>query len=304
MRRYLARVARWIVNKCCPALYRDLRLAEYAKQWLLPRPSPNADNYVPSHLIGCQPRLLSVEEQLKRLRAWKDAQHQELYRQLRNDSRINTGFLGRSWLGGSALHNGYYPTPDAEIYASMILDLQPDRIVEVGSGFSTLIARRAIGYAGLGTRLTVIDPAPRTEVEGVADEVIRRPVEESGLCEREWGEEDMLFIDSSHVTRARGDIPYLFCRLIPKLPPRVCVHVHDVFIPWDYPTNYDAFCYSEQYVLYALLAGTAKYRTLLSTHYLSRQHSAQMQELFGPLAARDALFFGASFWFRVGADAA
>ena len=31
--------------------------------------------------------------------------------------------------------NGFFLTPDAEVYASMILDRRPRRIIEVGSGF-------------------------------------------------------------------------------------------------------------------------------------------------------------------------
>jgi hypothetical protein len=66
--------------------------------------------------------------------------------------------------------DGFYPTPDAEIYAAMILDIGPLQIVEVGSGYSTLIARRAIQYATLPTKLAVIDPSPRTEIGELAPE--------------------------------------------------------------------------------------------------------------------------------------
>jgi hypothetical protein len=77
------------------------------------------------------------------------------------------------------------------------------------------------------------------------------------------------------------------------------VHVHDIFIPYEYPTNYDELCYTEQYLLHCLLSGSSRYQTLLSTHYLSRNYHAQMQQTFGEKVGRDPLFSGASYWFQV-----
>ena len=218
---------------------------------------------------------------------------------LRNDPRINCPFNGKSYLGGTCLHNGWYPTPDAEIYASMINEARPDRIVEIGSGFSTHIARRAIEYGRLDAPLTVIDPAPRTDVEQIADKVIYERVEDARLDAMGLTGRSILFIDSSHVTRPRGDVPYLYCEVLPQLPAGTIVHVHDIFIPYDYPTNYDRLLWTEQYVLHALLADSARYRVLLATQFLSRTHAAAMQATFGPEVGVDDLFYGASFWFQV-----
>ena len=71
------------------------------------------------------------------------------------------------------MQNDWFATPDAEAYASMICDMRPSQIIEVGGGFSTLIARRAIDYLGLPTQLVVVDPEPRTTVTHVADVLIR-----------------------------------------------------------------------------------------------------------------------------------
>ena len=68
--------------------------------------------------------------------------------------------------------NGLFLTPDAEVYSSMILDRRPRRIIEVGSGFSTLTARKTIQYAGYPTKLVASDPCPRTNVQAVTDELI------------------------------------------------------------------------------------------------------------------------------------
>jgi hypothetical protein len=219
---------------------------------------------------------------------------------LRNDPEINCPFDGvTSYLGTTCLHNGWYPTPDAEIYASMIYDFRPDQIVEVGSGFSTLIARQSLEFAQHKVPLTVIDPAPRTNVEQAADKVIYERVEDSKLEKFALTGRSLLFIDSSHITRPRGDVPYLYCEVLPQLPAGTIVHIHDVFIPYDYPSCYDYLCWTEQYVLHALLAQSPRYRTLLSTQYLSRHHTAAMQATFGPQVGADNLFYGASYWIQI-----
>lgn len=277
----------------------DANLLSFIRQYVLPTPSETYDHYVPSRQIGTQGLQLNDEEQLSRLEKWRGPAYQQLYRQLRNDEVINCPFNGKSYLGGTCLHNGWYPTPDAEIYASMIYDFRPDKIVEVGSGFSTLIARRALQYSQLDSPLTVIDPSPRTDVAQTADRVIYERVEDTKLDQIGLTRRSLLFIDSSHITRPRGDVPYLYCEVLPKLASGSIVHIHDVFLPFDYPTCYDHLCWTEQYVLQALLSDTLRYHTLFATHYMTRLHTADMQKTFGPEVGTDNFFFGASYWIQI-----
>jgi hypothetical protein len=270
---------------------------QYARTWLHPRTSGVNDYYTPSIFLGHEGIDLRITEQLGRLDAWRSERYQDLFSELRQDPTINTGWLGKKGL--AELHNGYYPTPDAEIYAAMILDTKPRQIVEVGCGYSTLVARRAIRYAALPTKLTVIDPSPRTGVDSVVDEIVNSFAEDSGLDHRAWAANDILFIDSSHICRSRGDVPFLFCQVLPKLPIGVFVHVHDIFIPYDYPTNYDDLCYTEQYLLYCILSGSARYSTVLATHYLSRNHPKPMQQVFSSKVGASDLYNGASYWLQV-----
>jgi hypothetical protein len=293
----LRNLARSAGRRLSPALADDMRLARYVKQWVLPRDTGTKEYYVPSHVLGHAGFDLHLQDQLARISRWNDGQYQRLFRNLREDSAINTGLNGRSF-GTAALHNGYYPTPDAEIYAAMILDYRPEEVIEVGSGFSTLIARHAIRYGNTGSKLTVIDPEPRTNVSSAADEVILSFVEDSDIVQRSWNPRSILFIDSSHICRSRGDLPYLFCQVLPNLPIGMVVHVHDIFLPYDYPTNYDHLCYTEQYLLHCLLSSSARYRTIISTYNLSRNR-AEMQQTFGEKVGRDPLFPGASYWFEV-----
>jgi hypothetical protein len=279
-----------------PEVRTELNLARYARDWILPAPAaePDEQPFVPRGVLGCPEVEAALPGQLALLDSWRSMRHQALFALLRNDPAINTLRLGEA-----ALHNNYYPTPDAEIYAAMILDRKPGRIIEVGSGFSTLVARAAINFCGYDTRIVVIDPCPRTDVHAAADEVILSPVENSALAQFAWSSDDLLFIDSSHICRARGDLPCLFCRVVPALPSGMTVHVHDVFLPFDYPNNYDERGYTEQYLLHCLLQASHRYRTLLATHWLSRQHGSSVRSVFGEAVGHDPLYFGASFWFSV-----
>ncbi len=275
----------------------DQQLVNYIRNAVMP-PKVPAD-YDPRGWVGAHGIDLHEADQLARIARWQAEPYQQLFRELRSDPKINCGFAGQNYLGGTCLHIGWYPTPDAEIYAAMIHDFQPDQIVEVGSGFSTLIARRALDFVGSPAPLTVIDPQPRTDVRQAAKRVVLERVEDCDWRELQLTERSLLFIDSSHITRPRGDVPYLYCQVLPQLPRGTVVHVHDVFIPYDYPTCYDALCWTEQYVLHALLGNNARYRTLLATSYLCNDHAAEMQATFGPQVGAVNIFFGASYWMQI-----
>jgi hypothetical protein len=280
-----------------PAVSDDAqRLADYAREHVVPRPPVDRDGqpWVPLSQVGHAGIDLQEAQQLALIEKWKAEAHQALIASLRNNPSINT-----QRLGGPTVANGWYNTPDAEIYASMILDRQPGQIVEVGAGFSTRVARAAIGHAGLQTRITIVDPEPRTDVASAADSLVVRPVEQSGLAERDWSPGDFLFIDSSHICRTRGDVPFLFCQVVPRLPPGVVVHVHDIYLPFDYPNNQDHLWYTEQYVLLALLAHSPRYRTVLTSHWLSRTHGDRMRAVLGPEVGRDTRHYGGCYWFEI-----
>jgi hypothetical protein len=271
-----------------------LRFADYAREWAYPRNLPEGNHVinVPERYFGHEGIDLNEDAQLATLRGWKDL-NPALIETLRKDPRINTKGLGRP-----LVHNGMYHTPDAEIYASMILQYNPPQIIELGGGFSSLIARKTLQSQARPGRLVVIDPQPRTDVDNVVDVVIRQFVEDVDLKTLHIERGTILFIDSSHICRAGGDIPLLFCKIIPSLPAGVLVHVHDIFLPFDYPYSYQKQLWNEQYVLHALLAHAQKFNVVFATHFMTRTHLKEMQEVFGQAVGVDKDTFGASFWFR------
>lgn len=152
-----------------------------------------------------------------------------------------------------------------------IASRRPSLYVEVGSGYSTRIVRRAIRDNQLPTRIHSIDPHPRAEIDALCDRIIRERLERSDLSFLEdLGPGDMLFIDSSHRCFMNSDVTVFFLELLPRLKPGVIVHIHDIYLPLDYIPERGHWFYSEQYLLAAsLLAGHKNFAVLCPNNYVS-----------------------------------
>jgi hypothetical protein len=170
------------------------------------------------------------------------------------------------WLGGLdtfALY-GFVATGNAKRY------------IEVGSGYSTKVARRAIKDHALRTTIVSIDPNPRAGIDHLCDEAIRQPLEQ---CDLKIFEQlhagDILFTDGSHRSFMNSDVTVFFLEILPRLKPGVLVHLHDIFLPLDYPPygelkHYPHRYWSEQYLLAAsLLAGHSSYEVVLPNAYIN-----------------------------------
>lgn len=178
----------------------------------------------------------------------------------------------------------------------------PARIIEVGSGFSSLlmadINRRFLGGR---CRLTCVEPFPRpfltSGVPGVA-ELIERKVQDVPLALFETlQEDDVLFIDSSHVSKTGSDVNYLYFEVLPRLVPGVKVHIHDIFLPNEYLKDWVLTAHrswNEQYVLRALLMYSSAFRVLFGNSYAF----TKMPELVKSALAhpKGHAFAGGSFW--------
>jgi hypothetical protein len=186
---------------------------------------------------------------------------------------------------GPLAANRFFAGGDAEAAYAMIKDLRPKRVIEIGSGSSTHIMRRAASDAGLDLHITCIDPEPRREIESVADVVERRSVLETdpAALAGKLMSGDLLFIDGSHYAFNGTDAPFLLLEVLPLLQPGVVVHVHDIMLPYEYDALFSERNYNEQYLVAALLLGGSDWEPLLPVYWLSRAgHMAH----------------GASFWMR------
>ena len=200
--------------------------------------------------------------------------------------------------------NKWLPAPDAVASYCLLGLSKPKRYVEVGSGYSTKFARRAIRDLGLATKITSIDPHPRAEVDALCDTVLRQPLQDltdtAAFDQLESG--DILFIDCSHVCLTNSDVAVAFLEILPRLKPGVRVQVHDILLPYDYPPQWGDRYYSEQYLLaFALLEGSAGFEVMLPNAYVSGD--AELSAVLAPLWRHPAMAGvdgggGMSFWLR------
>jgi hypothetical protein len=202
-------------------------------------------------------------------------------------------------LGQPAWENDYWGTLDALAQCSALRKRNPELYVEIGSGWSTLFARRAIDDFGLRTKIVSIDPSPRAEVDASCDEVIRQRLEDVdvALFDR-LGPGDILLFDGSHTALMNSDATVVFLEVMPRLERGVLLGIDDVFLPWDYHPTWVSRIYGEQYLLAAFLLGGAAGWTVRFPAWWLVEHSA-LNARFEPLWPIVENRFGrhaASFW--------
>jgi predicted O-methyltransferase YrrM len=190
---------------------------------------------------------------------------------------------------------------DGDALYALLRNARPARVVEIGSGFSTLLIAETLRENGSG-ELIVIDPFPGDAVRGLMEpaRLVAAPVQEAGLeVFAELGAGDVLFVDSSHVLRMGGDVQHLFLEVFPRLAQEVLVHVHDVFLPRDYPRALvvdKRFFWTEQYLLQAFLAFNGAFEVVLALAYLHDRHPERLEAAFA--ANRRDRYLPGSFWMR------
>jgi len=200
---------------------------------------------------------------------------------------------------GFYLQNGWFGPVDAEILYSFVRHFKPARILEIGSGFSTRVVHRAILDGSLKTKLTCIDPMPRASVLSYADEYVESVVENvpaSNLVNG-LGAHDILFIDSSHVIKTGGDITFLFLEIMPQLKPGVIIHIHDIFLPFEYPKHFVdmRIGWTEQYLLHGFLAYNRNYEILWPAYYMWQENR---EAVLDSIPVRDVKRDPSSFWIK------
>ncbi len=134
--------------------------------------------------------------------------------------------------------------------------------------------------------------------------IIREKVERLDLSLfKELSQNDILFIDSSHVIRTQGDVVFEYLNIIPSLAKGVIVHCHDIFLPREYPLfwidGWKRF-WNEQYLLQALLAYSTRYKPLLSLNFLAHNYRSDLEKCC-PIFQRkkEKAKEPFSFWFQI-----
>jgi len=173
--------------------------------------------------------------------------------------------------------NVFFNGFDAAVYYSLIRHLQPQRIVEIGGGYSTQMADQALRANGKG-KLTCIEPYPEARLidAKLNVELIQKRVEEIDVdFFSRLENNDILFIDSSHTVKFGSDVCFEFLEVLPILKPGVWIHVHDIFFPHDYPAEWllkRRLALNEQYLLEAFLSFNARFSVELANYWLCLDH--------------------------------
>lgn len=198
--------------------------------------------------------------------------------------------------------NGFFPGLDIAVLFSLLGMRKPARYIEVGSGNSTKVAALAKRHFKLEMEIVSVDPMPRAEIDALADRIVRKPFEQVDLTlftSLEPG--DVLFIDNSHRMLPNSDVTVFFMEVLPRLKPGVLVHIHDIYLPYDYPQFMCDRFYSEQYPLAMWLLAAPERAKVVMPNYFASQDSA-LDAILNPLWSRSELQgverHGGSFWFE------
>ena len=212
---------------------------------------------------------------------------------------------------GYFYNNGYFGFIDALIAHCMVRNFRPRHIIEIGSGYSSLVLRRALNlnYPKVpkrGGELICIDPSPRCKIIEHVDKYIPESVQHVDVeIFQLLSKNDILFIDSSHICEPESDVSYIFFNILPKLKPGVLIHIHDITFPKDYPHSYivnQLRGYNEQYILLAFLLYNKSFEILWGTSYARETMIKQLnsdktlQEVIPKEVLRK--FSGSSFWMQ------
>lgn len=175
------------------------------------------------------------------------------------------------------LNNGAFESGDAEYWYQIIRLKKPRHIIEIGSGNSTLMAIKAIkrnqaDEPPYQCKHVCIEPYENSWLEKTGVSIMRSKVEDLDVSFfSELAENDILFIDSSHMIRPEGDVLFEYLELLPSLNRGVIVHVHDIFTPRNYLNQWlinEVRFWNEQYLLEAFLTQNNSWKIIGSLNYL------------------------------------
>lgn len=197
--------------------------------------------------------------------------------------------------------NSQFSWLDSRVLFAVLRELRPQRMIEIGSGFSSLLAadvnRRFLSGE---LDLICIEPYPRPflckGVRGIS-RLIESRVQDVPLDTfASLGAGDILFIDSSHVSKTGSDVNFIYFEVLPRLRPGVIVHIHDIFLPGDYPKHWVielGIHWNEQYLVRAMLMDTHGFEVIFGCAYALERFPDLVRKILG-----GDLYGGGSLWLR------
>lgn len=200
--------------------------------------------------------------------------------------------------------NGFFGYADAVFLFCLMRWARPRRIIEVGSGFTSFVMLDTNErFFDNQIRFTFIEPYDErlrsrlTERDLAVTEIIARRVQDVELTRfDELQANDILFIDSSHVSKVGSDVNRILFEILPRLTPGVLVHFHDVFYPFEYPRSWieDGRAWNEDYLLRAFLQFNSAFKIRIWDQFLAMFHADRLKETM-PLCLKNP---GGSLWLQ------
>lgn len=222
-----------------------------------------------------------------------------------NDHKVLKAF-------GYSSADGTFGCGSREFYYAMIRRFKPRNIIEIGAGNSSLICLAALqkNYeeTGIKTNFTSIEPFPspnilktqRADYDFVNYKLLLEKLQVvDPIIFQSLEANDILFVDSSHVYKQGSDVEYEFLKVYPTLKPGVLVHIHDIFIPFDYPLVWNKryfHFWNEQYFLETFLLCNHSFRTLAGLCMVNHEQAEVFLENIRGYNKDD---FSGSFWMQV-----
>ncbi len=206
-------------------------------------------------------------------------------------------------------NNGYFSLADARLLNYIIRKYQTKNIIEIGSGLSTCVMLDTNNYnLDYDLDITCIEPYPKRLIENIKEckigvkegnniclyQDIVQNVDLNLFAKLE--ENDILFIDSSHVAKVGSDVIYEYFDILPVLKPGVIIHIHDMFYPFEYPEEWikQGRAYNELYIVRALLMDNKKYKIIFFNDMMIKKYYEQYQKSW----MKDYPIFGGSLWLQ------
>lgn len=179
---------------------------------------------------------------------------------------------------------------DLEFLYCMIRLLKPKSFIEIGAGWSSRIALQAMlrnRKEGHNCKHTIIEPYRGEcfpELFKEAQNEIKKPVQEVpvNIFDR-LSLNDILFIDTSHISKYGSDVNYLYFHIIPRVGAGCYIHIHDIFIPNEYHEEWvftKNLFFDEQYLVTAFLMYNSEFRIRIAAQYLSQKYRDRINRFF------------------------
>lgn len=204
------------------------------------------------------------------------------------------------------IQNDFFGAGDATILSCMIRRFLPKRIIEVGSGFSSAVILDTIGMSDAleKTECTFVEPNPErlhsllSDADRARTEIISREVQSVPLSRFEaLSANDILFLDTTHVSKTGSDVNFEIFNILPRLNPGVIVHFHDIFDNFEYPLHWmlhENRSWNEQYILRAYLMNNASFEIVFFNHRFITKNEEWVRSCSPRMADQP----GGSLWLR------